>query len=756
MKILRLSTSCLMGFALLCLWSAQVFGQGRASTAAGVEFYGAASNRGARSPATASSSLPGVAASAEAALEEIKTNFLDEEGFIVQKNGDGGDSLNRLGHLYSLLYFLGYAEDLQGMPLPQGFRAQLVKLTAAPGLYRRHWDQSKWYYNENTTSRDQYTPIVIAAGLLGETQTLADIIGYLKEHGSQYPNTIPNGNPPGAPKNPDILLPGNAGELLRGGGNISGLQPFDQYPVVDLDCAQVYMGRFRTMQQVGPKPLDSGSDDLNTTLTLLYGLNRDPSNNLLAAAYEYFNASQKPIDRLRYYFRPSSNAPPLGDVYEAAIGQVLEAHPLQAMVEASDCKTKVSAMIRVVADRAWKKVPICKGEFYRTFRQDITGLNFDFTKDNFLLDLEVLQTCKNSPNAIIKTEVKAQGKVHVEANPITCEVKTAKATLNGTLLNFISIPQLEKDLTKEAQKELLKVCTPNTPPTANAGPDQPLIRDGDTVILSAAQSKDPDNDITSYRWEQVGGAPLVFLENEDTVEASFIAPKVAQEGVDLVFQVTVTDRGGLDDTDTCIVHVEGQQNQPPVAEAGNDRQVKAGTKVILNGSKSSDPDGVGDITSYLWKQLTGPLRVIDKPKTKSTFVMAPPTNELLALTFQLRVEDSAGQVDTDTCTIQVQPDTALAVTVPNGGQNWKVGTKKLIQWDFSGEPGTVTLALLKGTQRVKEIVKDFPVGAGGKGSYPWSIPSGLAPGANYKIQIRGSSGCAACKDASDKTFKISK
>lgn len=750
MRGLRIGISCLVGVALLAVWLTQVFGQGEVFNAPRVELYGAGSSDGEQTPAVASSSLP------EAALEEIKANFLDEEGFIVQKNGDGGDSLNRLGHLYSLLYFLGYAEDLQGMPLPQGFRAQLAKLTAAPGLYRRHWDQNEWYFNENTTSRDQYTPIIIAAGLLGENQILADISAYLKEHSSRYPNTIPNGNPPGAPKNPDILLPGNAGEFLRGGGNISGLQPFDQYSVADLDCAQVYMARFRTMQQVGPKPLDSGSDDLNTTLTLLYGLTKNPSNNLQAAAYEYFNAAQKPIDRLRYYFRPSSNAPPLADVYEAAIRQVLEAHPLQAVVEANDCKTKVSAMMRVVADRAWKKVPICKGEFYRTFRQDVTGLNFDFTKDNFSLDLEVSQTCKNSPNAIIKTEVKAQGKVHVEANPITCEVKTAKATLNGTLLNFISIPQLEKDLTKEAQKELLKVCTPNAPPTANAGPDQPLIRAGEAVILSAAQSSDPDHDITSYRWEQVGGAPLVVLENEDTVEALFTAPKVAQEAADLLFQVTVTDRGGLDDTDTCVVHIEAQKNQPPVAEAGNDRQVKAGTRVILNGSRSSDPDGIGDITSYLWKQLTGPPVILNKSKAKSTFFRAPPTNELLSLSFELQAKDSTGQVDTDTCTIKVKPDTALAVTVPNGGQNWKEGTQRVIQWDYSEEPGTVTLSLLKGTQRVKEIIKDCPVGTGGKGSFSWLIPTDLAPGANYKIQISGSSGCAACKDASDKTFKISK
>lgn len=88
------------------------------------------------------------ATAAETALEKIKSEFLDEEGFIVQarcKNQDGGDSLNGLGHLYSLFYLLEYDCDLLGRSLQEDSRAQLDKLTIAPGLYRRHRHKSKWY-----------------------------------------------------------------------------------------------------------------------------------------------------------------------------------------------------------------------------------------------------------------------------------------------------------------------------------------------------------------------------------------------------------------------------------------------------------------------------------------------------------------------------------------------------------------------------------------------------------------------------------
>jgi hypothetical protein len=404
----------------------------------------------------------------EKALEEIKTNFLDEEGFIVQKDRDGGDSLNRLGHLYSLLFLLGRPEDLQGRPLAEGFRAQLAKVTVHPGLYRRHWDKQKWYYNENTTSRDQYTPVVIAAGLLGEKQINTDIIGYLKQNGS-YPNTIPNGDPPGPPKAPDILLPGNAADLWRGGGDISGLSPFGQFALAELDCAQVYMSRFRALRQVGDGA-DSGSDDLNLTISLLYGLSQNPTENLYAAAYEYFNAEQKPIDRLRYYFRPSSGAPPLADVYKVAIEKVLQQHPLKPTSESDVCKAKVSQMMQVIADKAWKSLKICDGlktkvgpvtiGIDKPFNQTVTGFDFDFTKDYAKLTINVEVTCQSGDSALIKTEVKAQGKIVAELNPSTCQVINATVSLEGKLLDLITIQKIERDVKDLVQNELNKVCSP--------------------------------------------------------------------------------------------------------------------------------------------------------------------------------------------------------------------------------------------------------------------------------------------------------
>jgi hypothetical protein len=229
------------------------------------------------------------------------------------------------------------------------------------------------------------------------------------------------------------------------------------------------MSRFRSLRQVGDGA-DSGSDDLNLTISLLYGLSQNPTENLYAAAYEYFNAEQKPIDRLRYYFRPSSGAPPLADVYKVAIEKVLQQHPLKPTSESDVCKAKVSQMMQVIADKAWKSLKICDGlktkvgpvtiGIDKPFNQTVTGFDFDFTKDYAKLTINVEVTCQSGDSALIKTEVKAQGKIVAELNPSTCQVINATVSLEGKLLDLITIQKIERDVKDLVQNELNKVCSP--------------------------------------------------------------------------------------------------------------------------------------------------------------------------------------------------------------------------------------------------------------------------------------------------------
>lgn len=91
------------------------------------------------------------------------------------------------------------------------------------------------------------------------------------------------------------------------------------------------------------------------------------------------------------------------------------------------------------------------------------------------------------------------------------------------------------------------------PPAADAGPDQ-TVDEGVSVTLDGSNSTDPDDGIASYVWEQTGG-PSVTLSDPWSAQPTFTSPDVGPDGASLTFQLTVTDSGGLQSTDTCIVNI---------------------------------------------------------------------------------------------------------------------------------------------------------------------------------------------------------
>jgi chitinase len=93
----------------------------------------------------------------------------------------------------------------------------------------------------------------------------------------------------------------------------------------------------------------------------------------------------------------------------------------------------------------------------------------------------------------------------------------------------------------------------NSPPVANAGPDQGPINTGQTVQLNGAGSTDPDGNPLTYRWTQISG-PAATLLNPTSITPSFVAPNVSGTQ-NLVFQLIVND-GTVDSVaDTVVIAV---------------------------------------------------------------------------------------------------------------------------------------------------------------------------------------------------------
>ena len=88
------------------------------------------------------------------------------------------------------------------------------------------------------------------------------------------------------------------------------------------------------------------------------------------------------------------------------------------------------------------------------------------------------------------------------------------------------------------------------------------------------------------------------------------------------------------------VAVGDEPNEPPVAVAGDNRTVKSGTKVELNGLASRDPEG--EALFYTWSQVRGakvPLLDLNMPKAS---FLAPSVSEPKLFRFRLRVTDKKG------------------------------------------------------------------------------------------------------------------
>lgn len=184
----------------------------------------------------------------------------------------------------------------------------------------------------------------------------------------------------------------------------------------------------------------------------------------------------------------------------------------------------------------------------------------------------------------------------------------------------------------------------NQPPDANAGPDQSVVV-GSIVTLDGSTSTDPDGDPLSFQWQQASGAPEVALTGADTAVASFTAP---DQPTTLVFQLTVDDGRGGTASDITLVTVT--PNQPPLANAGPDQTVTAGSSVNLNGSASTDPDGAP--LAFQWQQTAGaPIVALVNAGTATASFTAP--GEATTLTFQLTVNDGQGGTASDETVVTV-------------------------------------------------------------------------------------------------------
>ena len=134
---------------------------------------------------------------------------------------------------------------------------------------------------------------------------------------------------------------------------------------------------------------------------------------------------------------------------------------------------------------------------------------------------------------------------------------------------------------------------------------------------------------------------------------------------------TATCGAGIIDAAAAVTAI----SNPPAAVAGADQILTPGASVTLDGSDSTDFDGV--IDSYLWSQTAGTAVTLIGADTATPGFTAPETSEVL--TFLLTVTDDLGFVGTDTVYIIINNP-----PVAEAGQNLFVNSGVSVSLDGSG------------------------------------------------------------------------
>jgi len=120
--------------------------------------------------------------------------------------------------------------------------------------------------------------------------------------------------------------------------------------------------------------------------------------------------------------------------------------------------------------------------------------------------------------------------------------------------------------------------------------------------------------------------------------------------------------------------------------------------------------------------------------------------------YQIRI-NCGSYSDTSKRNFTIVPQ-LITISSPNGGNSLQAGTTQVINWTYSGNPGSfVGIELLKGGILNSAIKPSAPMGIGGVGSYRWDVPVDQATGSDYTVRVTSTSN-SAYTDTSNSDFTI--
>jgi hypothetical protein len=229
----------------------------------------------------------------------------------------------------------------------------------------------------------------------------------------------------------------------------------------------------------------------------------------------------------------------------------------------------------------------------------------------------------------------------------------------------------------------------NLAPIANAGLAQ-TVASGAIVQLNGTASSDPNSPALPFtlNWVQTGfgGQPPVTISNPAAATPTFRAPVTAAQAV-LTFTLTATNTAPLSSNSS--VNITVNPAVAPVANAGTNQGVKVNNAVTLNGSLSSDPNGLP--LTYAWVQVSGTPVVLAGATTVSPTFTAPAAPSVLGFTLTV----NNGLLNSAAALVTVTVNANVSDTVNITVAEYRIGQQRLtVNATSSIIDGTPVLTLM--------------------------------------------------------------
>ncbi|MFV0590444.1 MAG: hypothetical protein ACK5M7_03590 [Draconibacterium sp.] len=153
----------------------------------------------------------------------------------------------------------------------------------------------------------------------------------------------------------------------------------------------------------------------------------------------------------------------------------------------------------------------------------------------------------------------------------------------------------------------------NYRPKSNAGPDQ-LLHEGESGVLDGTASIDLNGDSLTYMWFDRDSIGLLIL---NVASPDFTAPKVETDK-DFRLVLIVNDGLNSSEPDTTIVTVLNVPSGPVANAGGEFLNVNEQETLVLDGSKSFDPDGAS--ISWQWELSDKTINLINSKAANASFI----------------------------------------------------------------------------------------------------------------------------------------